>query len=63
MSCHKWYMRFMIIEPEGGRPEGEPQVVYEVYNHWARGGQARRGRPEGDYKPDIAQVGMTPQTT
>ena len=26
-----------------------PRVLYQVYNHRAR----------GDYKPDIAQVGMT----
>ena len=28
-----------------------PQVLYQVYNHRARG--------RGDYKPDIARVGMT----
>ena len=27
-----------------------PRVLYQVYNHRARG--------RGDYKPDIAQVGM-----
>ena len=31
-----------------------PRVLYQVYNHRARGPQAR-GR--GDYKPDIAQSG------
>ena len=33
-----------------------PRVLYQVYNHRARGPQAG-GR--GDYKPDIAGVGMT----
>ena len=33
-----------------------PRVLYQVYNHRALGPQAR-GR--GDYKPDIARVGMT----
>ena len=33
-----------------------PRVLYQVYNHRARGPQAG-GR--GDYKPDIARVGMT----
>ena len=33
-----------------------PRVLYQVYNHRAQGPQAR-GR--GDYKPDIARVGMT----
>ena len=28
-----------------------PRVLYQVYNHLALG--------RGDYKPDIAQVGMT----
>ena len=28
-----------------------PRVLYQVYNHRARG--------RGDYKPDIARVGMT----
>ena len=28
-----------------------PRVLYQVYNHRARG--------RGDYKPDIAGVGMT----
>ena len=28
-----------------------PRVLYQVYNHRARG--------QGDYKPDIARVGMT----
>ena len=27
-----------------------PRVLYQVYNHQARG--------RGDYKPDIARVGM-----
>ena len=33
-----------------------PRVLYQVYNHRARGPQARG---QGDYKPDIARVGMT----
>ena len=33
-----------------------PRALYQVYNHRTRGPQAR-GR--GDYKPDIARVGMT----
>ena len=33
-----------------------PRVLYQVYNHRALRPQAR-GR--GDYKPDIARVGMT----
>ena len=33
-----------------------PRVLYQVYNHRARGPQARGC---GDYKPDIARVGMT----
>ena len=28
-----------------------PRVLYQVYNHRARG--------QGDYEPDIAQVAMT----
>ena len=32
------------------------RVLYKFYNHLALGPQAR-GR--GDYKPDIARVGMT----
>ena len=28
-----------------------PRVLYQVYNHRAQG--------RGDYKPDIARVGMT----
>ena len=38
MSCHECYIRFIITEPSGRRPQA-------------------RGR--GDYKPDIARVGMT----